>query len=401
MKYMPNTMATLADKGVYYNFAHVSTTLCCPSRAAIYTGQYNCRNGVKHNRFWLKGSTIFDDLKDKYYTGLIGKYLNTWDIGRPLPPMNMSVVSPRGGAKYFRHTFYINRKKKTFRGKSNSVVISRYAKQFISAASKQNKPYFLIAAFAAPHAPAIPDAIDRGRFANEEVIRLPNYFVRGPNKPRYVTNNRVKPNNTKQDKFVTLQKEALYSLDRALANLYAAIDFSNTIVFYISDNGIFHGEHDLYSKGAPYEEASKVPLIVRYDPLVKTSAVHENLVAHIDITATIYALSGTSPSRIIDGISLVPTFTNNSAVVRESMLIEGWRHLWRAAYRSNHFGWLTNSRLKLIHNENDISEFYDLNADPYEMNNIYYSGQKKAEKNQMQAALEAKLVETRGSITFK
>jgi len=397
MKYMPKTQSLFSNKGIDYSFAHVSTALCCPSRSAMYTGQYNSKNGVLHNRYRLVGSTIFDDLSPTYYTGLVGKYLNTWDIGRPLPTLDWSAVVPRGTAKFFKQTYLVNGQVRHI-NRSNSQQVVDYGLEFLDKASKQNEPYFLVLAFAAPHFPAKPDPKDIGRFKSEKIKRYPSYKKKNLYKPKYVLNNAKKFDKfIKNDvNFQKRQSDTLYSLDRALTRLYSEIDFSNTMVIFMSDNGLMHGEHGLFSKAAPYEESTKVPMFIRYDPLIDKHYEYKNLVAHLDLTATAYSLAGVTPTRQIDGVSLEPTFRNNSDPVRENLLLEGWRDHWKATYRSNYMGILTNDRLKLVRNENDRSEVYDLNRDQYEMHNLFYKPAEQTLARDMERKLDDLLMEVRG-----
>jgi hypothetical protein len=81
---MPGTRAELADHGVEFNQAFMTTPLCCPSRASILSGSYAHRTGVYRNGSTNGGADDFEDdstlatwLQDSgYRTSLIGKYLN-------------------------------------------------------------------------------------------------------------------------------------------------------------------------------------------------------------------------------------------------------------------------------------------------------------------------------------
>ena len=43
----------------------------------------------------------------------------------------------------------------------------------------------------------------------------------------------------------------------------------NTAIFMLGDNGHFLGEHQFYSKMIMYEEAIRIPLLVRYPKLAR------------------------------------------------------------------------------------------------------------------------------------
>ena len=82
VNYMPRTKARIFDQGITFSKAYVTTPLCCPSRASILTGMYAHTHGIQINTVPLRQSipTFPQQLHaNGYYTGLVGKYLNSWD----------------------------------------------------------------------------------------------------------------------------------------------------------------------------------------------------------------------------------------------------------------------------------------------------------------------------------
>ncbi len=77
---MPNLQTFIVDRGTDFTNSFVTTSLCCPSRATLLTGQYSHNHHVKTNNDILNfndNSTLATWLHDDgYHTGLIGKYLN-------------------------------------------------------------------------------------------------------------------------------------------------------------------------------------------------------------------------------------------------------------------------------------------------------------------------------------
>ena len=160
----------------------------------------------------------------------------------------------------------------------------------------------------------------------------------------------------------------LVSLDRAvgalLDSLEAEGELDNTFVVFMSDNGKFWGEHRITSKNSFYEEAVKVPFGVRYPPLVAKPYVDDHLVANIDIAPTIYELAKVKPSGLkMDGMSLVGLL-NKSVTWRENLLLEGWPP--RGYFSAIHTG-----RYVYAETQGDKSEFYDLQTDPFELENKF------------------------------
>jgi len=133
----------------------------------------------------------------------------------------------------------------------------------------------------------------------------------------------------------------------------------NTVVIFCADHGEMMGDHGMFTKGVMYESSVRVPLIISC-PGLRENIKSDALAEMVDIYPTILELSGVPyGGRAMDGKSLVPIlkgYTDNhkeyqvSELARTRMIFDG--------------------RYKYIENHNDLSELYDLEEDPYELNNI-------------------------------
>jgi arylsulfatase A-like enzyme len=147
----------------------------------------------------------------------------------------------------------------------------------------------------------------------------------------------------------------------------------NTIVIYTSDQGFFLGEHGLFDKRFMYEEAYRMPFLISYPEHIEAGTVSEALSMNLDFAPTMLDLAGLPVPGDIQGKSLKPVLSN------KGKLPSIWRkasyyHYFEEAEHGveRHYGIRTN-RYKLIHFYYDIDswEFYDLNQDPNEMENLY------------------------------
>src|SRR5262249_29439320 len=151
----------------------------------------------------------------------------------------------------------------------------------------------------------------------------------------------------------------------------------NTIMILTSDNGIMLGEHRLLHKGYAYEESIRVPLLIAY-PGTEGAKTLPQTVLNNDLAPTIAALAGATPTITVDGRSLLPLFANLQVPWRRRFLIEHWSSgtdtgagtLDYSAVRTT-----TAATRKLVTYPNlpppyMNREFYDLSADPFEMNNL-------------------------------
>ena len=78
--YMPRTQARIFNEGMRFTNAYATTPLCTPSRASIMTGMYASHHRALNNDSTLKVTTLVPRLQQAgYYTGLVGKYINSED----------------------------------------------------------------------------------------------------------------------------------------------------------------------------------------------------------------------------------------------------------------------------------------------------------------------------------
>ncbi|HUI87161.1 MAG TPA: sulfatase-like hydrolase/transferase [Anaerolineales bacterium] len=370
MQFMPQTQALIFDQGVAFAQGFDTTPLCCPSRASIFTGMYAHNDGVKTNEDKLndKYQTVIMALhKDGYYTGLVGKYLNTW-LGEPRPEFDSWVSWPGSVASYQDPNINVNGTWSVHPGYITDLE-NEYVLQFLDQAARQNKPFLLIYAARAPHAPAVPAPEDNSLLQDLPPYRPPSFNEADvSNKPSSISGiHLLSPQQIAgNDDFRRRQILTLLSLDNNVANMVAKLQqmgqLDNTAIFYISDNGMQWGEHRLSAdKAAEYEESVRVPFALRYPPLIPKPYVEDHLVGNIDIAPTIYDLAGLPIPNNVDGMSFVKLV--NDKPWRDNILIESWpeRGYW-AGVRTDHFVY--------VETQDDLSELYDLQTDPFELNNL-------------------------------
>jgi arylsulfatase A-like enzyme len=375
MEYMPNTQQLIFDQGVTFSKGYVTTPFCCPSRASILTGMYAHNHWVHENEDALKFKTVVEDVhRNGYYTGLVGKYLNSWK-GETRPEYDFWVSIWGGTLKsYYDPDLDVNGTWSKHTGYS-TYLFRDYAIQFLDEASQQSKPFLFVYAPNAPHPPYTPAKEDVSlytdlppyrppSFNEEDVSDKPNSIF---NKPLFTEDEIDIIENTRRRQILTLT-----ALDRTLLDIINKLEeigeLDNTVIIYLSDNGLHWGEHRLDTKSSVYEETVKVPFAIRYPALIPVPYVDdEHLVANIDIAPTIYELSETRMPKIMDGMSLVPLL-NGETEWRDWLLLEAWPH--RGAWRAIHTG-----DQVYVETENDLPEFYDLLADPYQLENAVHDPQ--------------------------
>ena len=148
----------------------------------------------------------------------------------------------------------------------------------------------------------------------------------------------------------------------------------NTIVVYTSDQGFYLGEHGWFDKRFMYEESIRMPFIIKYPGKIKPNTINEDIITNIDFAPTILDIAGINIPVSVQGNSFLNNLTENKN--------ENWRqsmyyHYYEYPFYHHvqpHYG-IRNKRYKLIHFYYDIDvwELYDLQEDPNELKNLFYS----------------------------
>jgi N-acetylglucosamine-6-sulfatase len=368
MQFMPETQELIFDQGVAFSHAYITTPLCCPSRSSMLTGMYAHKHGVLENNLELKLDTVVNALhKNGYYTGLVGKYLNSWD-GDPRPEFDYWVSYARGETRYNNPNLNVNGKWIRHQGQYVTYALGNYAQEFITQAAKKNQPYALFIAFNAPHEPVTPADEDKGKLKDLPPYRPPSFNEADlSGKPQWMQQRPLLSDKeiADIDTFRRNQDLTMLSLDRTIGKVMGTLSetktLDNTMVFYISDNGMHYGEHRLDSKNTYYDEAVLVPFAIRYPPLIPKPYIEDRVVANIDIAPTLYELAKILIPKEVDGFPLTGLFDPNKTW-REGVLLEGWPP--RGVYNAIH-----TEQYLYAETVDDVTELYDLKLDPYELTN--------------------------------
>jgi arylsulfatase A-like enzyme len=426
-------MTTLRDrvmgKGVTFDRGFVVDPLCCPSRTSLLRGQASHTTGIWSlsgryggwagvHRRGLERSTLATWLNSAgYRTGLVGKYLNGyndlgyvppgWDVWRGLgtPRYHGFTVSEDGRAREWPDRAY------------NTTVMTRYAERFIRSTQRRT-PLFLFLNYIAPHEPTIPEAKyddDDARCDSERRDREPAFNEANVgDKPDYIAHRAPLSRDEVREYGVRRPQDAcrtLLSVDDGLGVLLDALAetgrLDTTLLIYTSDNGILDGEHRHREKKVPYEEAIRVPLVVRYDPLTAGDARRDRrMVLNIDIAPTITDLVGLSVRPgcpdprygECDG-----TFDGRSFLG----LLDGSTRRWRRAFLVEHYDdpsiegiptycAVRTTEHKFVRYRTGEEELYDLRRDPHELTNVLVAGGLTPAERELRARMRAKLFGPRG-----
>ena len=412
---MPHVRALLRDEGTDFARFFAAVPACCPSRASILRGQYAHNHGVVRNSPPNGGFPAFHDLGHErstvatwldergYRTGLFGKYLNEYPEGvgaRYVPPGWDRWHGWVKSGQYVDYTLNENGRLVDYGGGPNDYqtdVLSRKARAFIEQSADAGAPFFAYIAPPAPHEPAIAAPRHEGRFDRHEAPRPPSFNeVDVGDKPDWVRRDSPPLTDRQVRQIDALYRQRLRSLlavDDLVKDLVRTLEATGTLdatyVFFTSDNGFMLGEHrQAIGKGVPYEEAIRVPLIVRGPDVARR--VEGRLALNTDLAPTFAALAGAEVPDFVDGRSLVPLLHRDRAVSwRRTLLVEyigkdppnlagnggigaaydggvDWTPPHIPAFRVLR----TQDVVYVEYANREEPELYDLRADPYQLRNL-------------------------------
>jgi N-acetylglucosamine-6-sulfatase len=182
------------------------------------------------------------------------------------------------------------------------------------------------------------------------------------------------------DKTIRDRLRMLAAVDEGLGQIVDALakrgELDDTAIVLTGDNGFFYGEHGLSEeRRLAYEESIRLPLLVRYPRLVKAGSKPAQIALTIDLAPTLLELGGTAPGHPLDGRSLVPVLRGTARDWRDTFLIEYWSDTVFPRIARMGYDAVRTERYKYIRYREleGMDELYDLDADPYELENLIRS----------------------------
>lgn len=398
---MPRLRSLLIDKGARFTSHVANTPLCGPARAVLLTGQYAHNNKVYYNNGpeggytpWLAGG--YDDRNigpwlraAGYRTGLFGKYMNDFPLGREetFVPKGWDdfrgVMSDRE-ARNNRFTLNENGALKLYEaetgGYQTDLLGARLQDFILASEARDDQPFFAFLSLSSPHVPIEPAARHREAFPGEKAPRKPSYdesdLSDKPERLREQATPLTPAIGREIDATYRGMRQSMLAVEDVVESMFKTLaetsELSNTWVFLTSDNGWFRGEHRIPAeKYAPYEESIRVPLIV-VGPGVPAGRTVTRPAGLVDLAPTLLELAG-APRALLsatDGRSLLPLLGAADPVKaswRESILIEHFGG--GAPFRVRSYSGIRSASDVYVEYANGEREYYDLLKDPHQMEN--------------------------------
>jgi choline-sulfatase len=275
-------------------------------------------------------------------------------------------------------------------GKHWSEVVADDTIEFLTAAKQSEKPFFIYAAFNAPHDPRQSPAEYIEKYPLDR-INVPKNFL-----PEYPYKDDIGCAHKSRDEYlapmprtehaVKVHRQEYYAaithLDAQIGRILAALEQSgaaeNTWIFFTADHGLAIGHHGLFGKQNMYEHSLRVPFIV-VGPEAKPGAQIDAPIYLQDAMATSLALAGMAKPEQVEFQSLLPLLRGESSPAAREAIYGGYLALQRAVV---HNGW------KLIaYPQAKVVRLYHLEDDPLEMHDLAALQQFEQRKRKLFAQL--------------
>jgi len=411
----------VASESVVFERAYVTHPVCTPSRSSLMTGTWPHINGCTKNNVPLDPRfRVFPELMEDrdYRTAYIGKWhlgeegpagrgfqqwISTDDHGDYISFLVSAGVAPDKPNGRFSKLAISNLPLELSRPK----FLEKHACEFIE--KHHRDPFILVVGFVEPHSPYNGplndehplDQVDLDLTATlpeSENIPLRYRLMREWQQAEAALDRQRLP----AQLFFGITPEEYRSIKQRYLGLITLVDQSigailgclerfglsgNTIVVHTSDHGDSLGAHRLFGKEVMFEEAARVPLLIRL-PDQKRGKVVLQPVSHIDFVPTLLDLLGHPNHPQCAGKSLLPLI-NEEAVPPENVFLE-WapnrtkvkkgtslarRPMIKRAVEESTRAVVSFDGWKLCLRDKDLNELYNLSEDPLETRNLYENRQ--------------------------
>ena len=410
----------LASESVVFERTYVSHPVCTPSRSSLMTGTWPHANGCTRNSVPLdRRFRVFPELMqdEDYRTAYIGK----WHLGEdgPLGRGFQQWISTDDHGDYTKFLISkgvapdkLNERFSEVAISNLSIELSRpkfletHACDFIE--RHQHNPFILVVAFVEPHSPYNGPLNDVNPL-DEVELDLTATLRESPGREeiplRYRLMREWQQAEAMLDRerlpiqlFFGITPDEYRGIKQRYLGLVTLVDQSigailgylercnltgHTIVVHTSDHGDSLGAHHLFGKETMFEEAVRVPWLIRLPGQTQAKTI-SHPVSHIDFVPTLLDLLGQSTHPQCAGKSLLPLMNDATALpnnvflewapnrtkVKKGSRLARRRIIKRAVEESARTivspdGW------KLCLRDKDLNELYNLKDDPFETRNLY------------------------------
>ncbi|MBD3174849.1 MAG: sulfatase-like hydrolase/transferase [Armatimonadia bacterium] len=389
----------LSREGVDVANAVSTMPVCAAFRASLFTGKYPTTTGMVINELrmnpdhecigYVLGAA-------GYRQGYIGKW-HLWanELGNHTDPSNSYIPPGRHrlgfdghwAAYNFHHDYYDTyyhtdspEKIPYPEGAYEPDAQTDMAIEFMETAAGGDEPFSLFVSYGTPHDPWSNDNVPadyRRLFLEQDFPHPPNYE---PENDPYADGwGRIDParrddlENWRRN-YYAMTANLDHNVGRVVDTLSRLGIEDDTLLVFTSDHGEMFGAHGRRAKSIFYEEAARVPMLVRWPGALPAGRPTEACLGTVDIMPTLLGLMDLPVPADVEGMDLSAAMRGEDGPEPEAALLQNtgacaiWRDgfEWRAA-RDKRYTYATyrvDGTELLFDNLEDPYQMTDLSADP-------------------------------------
>ena len=319
----------LATEGVCFDHAHVTVSVCQPSRAALMTGRYpHTIGGSGFHHLLVPGVPILPDLLREagYRVGILGKV----DHSTPYADFKWDMTFDMDELGHGR----------------NPAIYRRHAKTFMSSAKEAGRPFFLMANSHDPHRPfhgndphewyeelTVPPAAVPSRVFQSNEVTVPGFLPDLPDVRREIA------------EYYSSVRRCDDTVGILLDTLAEQGAEANTLVVFLSDNGMAFP----FAKTNCYLHSTRTPWIMSWPGVIHPGTTDaEHFVSGIDLLPTVLEAAEAPCPSDIDGASLLPLLCGERQPDRDAVFTQFHQTAGKGDYpmrcvQTARFGYIFNA----------------------------------------------------------
>ena len=362
----------IAKTGIRLDNFYANSPVCSPTRASIMTGLYPDRAGVpgviRTNPLNSWGHLRTDvnilpaELKKLgYNSALIGK----WHLGIDSPNLpNLRGFDFFHGWlgdmmddywNHLRHNInYMRLNENTIKVEGHATdLFTEWSVNYIKSQQESDTPFFLYLAYNAPHFPVQPPKIFLDRVLERE-----------------------KKIDSTRAKLVAFIEHMDKGIGEVIDALKKTNQLDNTLIIFTSDNG---GHNPSQANNGPYRDGKqsvyegglRVPTVISWKDRIKKNQLIKNNLMAADLFPTILEIAGSKKKYNIDGLSFAKQLLSQNSPPYKERLMYFVRREGGSKYGGKTINAIRKGKWKLLQNDPQGKyELYDLESDPFELNNL-------------------------------
>ena len=436
-----------AGEGVRFERAYSVCPLCSPARSSMMTGVYPSSHGIIMNTEALAFGNAADlrpgQLFYSHYLSQAGYrngYVGKWHCGSQRLPIDSGIEGwalPDYGKIYMsdeykryaeergygdaRALIEYNINYPDWRGQeitlhdpspwkfmNGSGILAgppgAHEEQFVAHLAceklrefaKSEQPFSLVVSLWGPHQPYYPSAEYADRVDSADIPEYPSFRDDLSGRPlRHIFHREISHRSAQAFRDWSTWQEILarcyaqgHQTDAAVGEVLDTLDelglTEDTIVIWLADHGDAVASHGgLWDKSSTFiEEVARVPMAIRWPAAIEPGQITSEFVSNMDATATMLDAAGIAPPDTMHSRSVLPLCQDSGAEWEDELVCE---HIGHGHYFPMRM--LLHDRYKYVFSLHDMSELYDLEADPFEMHNLIYEGEYAPVVKEMRARL--------------